>query len=205
MLQPFVGGTHLRARLASLTIALIAVFACAPEPSRPEGDPAPAPPVQDGELSQVARIQVSDTLFFSRTEDIWERFDSPFVYTNFRADSLYHPTCRPNGVGAPTVNLGLQRLVDGGWMDVWSPTLPACLSEPIVISPGGRFLDTLNVYLHPQDTLHQPLFNPTVDIDGTYRVVWRDLLRSYDPTNYPFGEPIDLWERQSTTFELRRH
>ncbi len=204
MLQPFVVGTRLRPGLASLTIALISVLACAPEPSQPEGDPAPDTAVQDGELSQVPRIQVGDTLFFSRTEDIWERFDIPFVYTNFRPDSLYHPTCRPNGSGAPTVNIGLQRLLDGGWMDVWSPMLPECLSEPIVIPPGGRFLDTLNVYLHPQDTLNQPLFNTAVDIDGTYRMVWRDLLRSYDPTKYPFGQPIDLWERQSITFELRR-
>jgi len=204
VLQPFVVGTRLRPGLASLTIALISVLACAPEPSQPEGDPAPDTAVQDGELSQVPRIQVGDTLFFSRTEDIWERFDIPFVYTNFRPDSLYHPTCRPNGSGAPTVNIGLQRLLDGGWMDVWSPMLPECLSEPIVIPPGGRFLDTLNVYLHPQDTLNQPLFNTAVDIDGTYRMVWRDLLRSYDPTKYPFGQPIDLWERQSITFELRR-
>jgi hypothetical protein len=193
-----------RSGFAGLTIALSSVLACAPDPSPPEGNPVPGAPVQDGELSQVARIQVSDTLFFSRAEDIWERFDIPFVYTNFRTDTLYHPTCRSNGSGAPTVNIGLQRLRDGEWTDVWSPTLHQCLSDPIVIPPSGRFLDTLNVYLHPQDTLHQPLFNPAVDIDGTYRMVWRDLLRSYDPKGYPFGEPIDLWERQSITFELRR-
>lgn len=154
--------------------------------------------------SEAARIQVSDTLFQSYREDVWERFDIPFVYTNFRSDTLYHPTCRPNGEGAPTVNMGLQRLLGEGWVDVWSPALPQCLSDPIVIPPAGDFRETLMVYLHPQDTLHQPQFNTEVDIDGTYRLIWHDLLRTYDADAYPFGEAIAQWERMSMAFELRR-
>jgi hypothetical protein len=73
-----------------------------------------------------------------------------------------------------------------------------------VIPPGGHFRDTLDVRLHPQDTLHHPHLNPEVEINGTYRLIWYDLLQSYDPGSYPFGEPIDLWERLSITFELRR-
>lgn len=82
--------------------------------------------------------------------------------------------------------------------------LLACLSEPIVLPPGDTYRDTFEVVLHPQDTISQPLLNTEVDIDGTYRLVWQGLLRSYDAGSYPFGEEVAESLRVSNAFRLER-
>lgn len=76
--------------------------------------------------------------------------------------------------------------------------LPECLSEPIVVPAGGSRADVTEIYLHRQDSERMPLFNPSVDIDGTYRLVWENLLRTYSADRYPFGEELRLEQRVST-------
>jgi hypothetical protein len=66
------------------------------------------------------------------------------------------------------------------------------------------YRDTFEVVLHPQDTTFQPHLNTEVEIDGTYRLIWHQLLRTYDPNRYPFGEELPESLRVSNTFRLSR-
>ena len=188
---------------AWLRLLLVAAVACGPagQPDpEAEADTAAGPGMVP---SEPPRLRTAREVYTVRADGPIERVAIPFMYHNARDQRLYHPTCRPNG-GEPTVAIGLEKLVEGEWKPAWAQALPQCLSEPIVIEPRGVFSDTLEVVLHPQDSLHQPLLTPLVEIDGTYRLVWHDLLTSYDPDSYPFGDPLPLWERISGTFRLQR-
>jgi hypothetical protein len=139
-----------------------------------------------------------------RRDGDWERTTLDFVFRNKSDDTLYQPTCRANGVGDPGLSLVVQERTAEGWEDVWAPMLLACLSEPIVVAPGGTYRDTFEIVLHPQDTVTQPRMNTEVPLDGTYRLFWHQLLRTYDPEAYPFGEEAADSLRFSNSFALRR-
>lgn len=159
--------------------------------------------VPSSSASEAPRLRPDRDVYTVRADGQVEKVSIPFTYCNWRRDSVYHPTCRPNE-GEPTVAIAIEKLVSGEWKTAWAQALPGCLSEPLIIEPGETFSDTLDVVLHPQDSVPYPLLTPLVDIEGTYRLVWQELLRSYDPERSPFGEPLPLQERGSGTFQLRR-
>ena len=192
-------------RASIVVSALVPISACGPA-GQPDGtsgaDPDTGGIAQESD-SQAPRLRLDRDVYTARADGRLERFSIPFTYHNGRHERVYHPTCRPGG-GEPTVAIAIEKLVEGEWQPAWAQALPGCLSEPLIVEPGGTFSDTLEVILHPQDTVAQPLLTPLVDLDGTYRLVWHQLLRSYDPASYPFGEPLPLHERLSGTFRLRR-
>lgn len=152
---------------------------------------------------EAAPLQTEEPGYTLTPDGAVERVSIGFVYRNPRREKLYHPICRPNG-GDPGLAIILQKQVDGRWIEVWGPALPGCLSEPIEIPSLATYRDTLDVWLHPQDTAYHPQFNPLVEVDGTYRLVWLDLLRTYDPDQYPFGVEVPEADRVSNPFTLRR-
>lgn len=191
---------------------LVLLFGCgapsdAPErPSEaPRADPAQeaaGPPDPSG-VDGRARLVPGASQFTLRPDGVAERASIPFVYRNEGPDTLYHPTCRDES-GRPGHAIGLQRPVDGEWTDVWFPVLNECLSDPVIILPGERHSGTVEIWLHPQDSVHAVHLTPASDLSGPFRLVWLHLLRTYDPEAYPFGEEIPLTERVSGSFTLRR-
>ena len=187
---------------APVAMAVVAT-SCQPEP--PDVIPAEAPAQADGVATPAAPIQTGARSYtLGRVEGGWERTLIDFVFRNRGADTLYQPTCRANGEGKPGLSLVVQEQVDERWEDVWHPMLLGCLSEPIVVPPGGAYRDTFEVNLHPQDTVTQPRLNTEVPVDGTYRLRWDQLLRTYDADAYPFGEEAAESLRISNPFTLTR-
>lgn len=202
-------------RAVILPFLAVATLACGPtdpagRPSSEPDDPAPAAPgskAPDTDESPLVPtppgLSTESSTYRLRTDGVTERTSIPFAYRNARAEALYHPTCRPSG-GPPTVAVMIERLDGGIWVPAWSQALPQCLSDPLVIQPGETFRDTLEVVLHPQDSIHPGILVPGQDVEGTYRLVWTQLLRTYDPDGYPFGEEIPFPERASRSFGLSR-
>ena len=96
---------------------------------------------------------------------------------------------------------GLQRLVDERWIDVWGATTNGCLSAPIVVPPGGSFTDTLVV----SSRTDVPRNAGTVQAEvppGSYRMVWYQVLTSFDPELRPFGGELPVEQRASAPITI---
>lgn len=110
-------------------------------------------------------------------------------FTNRTTDTLYLVNC--NGA----FGVSLEREVDGEWQNAWSPPIPACLSSPIVIEPGGR---------HP-GSLVVPVVAEADPVDGVvpgiYRLMWGSILPSWSDAG-PLAEAIPVEERTSEPFEV---
>jgi hypothetical protein len=185
-----------RRRQALPALILAFAVACADPGVRVPAD-------SSADLASSTGLQTSDTVYTLARDGIMERTAIAFRYRNARPTPLFHPTCRPSG-GEPTVAISIEKLVGGEWRHAWSQPLPACLSEPIVIASGDTYADTLHVILHPQDSVINTWLVPAAPLGGQYRLVWHQLLTSYAPNDYPFGEELPLDERVSQPFQLRR-
>jgi hypothetical protein len=119
-----------------------------------------------------------------------------FVFTNPTPAPVYIVNCKG------TTSLRLEKQSGDKWVPAWSPVIPLCLSAPIVVQPGQRYSGVVHVSAgHPSNNLY-PKF--AVDpVPGVYRIVWRDVLRTYDDRANPFGEPLPLEQRVSNRFRLR--
>lgn len=124
----------------------------------------------------------------------WEtRID--VVFTNPLAEPAYFVNC--NGA----TGVLLQRRADGAWHTVWSPVLPACLSAPIAVAPGGEYRTTVHVFGgYPGGNLFPRFEAPPAP--GTYRLVWTDVVTSYHDRGQGFGDPLPLELRASNPFTL---
>jgi hypothetical protein len=101
--------------------------------------------------------------------------------------TLYILNC--NGV----TGLTLQRKVGDEWVYSWVITMPACVSPPIVVSPGGEFTGRLHLHERSGRMIES----------GTYRVIWTGVLTSFDP-NAPGGGPeLPLEERVSAPIAIQ--
>lgn len=119
-----------------------------------------------------------------------------FVFTNPTSAPVYIVNCR----GATA--LRLEKRSGDRWVPAWSPVIPLCLSPPIVVQPGQQYAGVVHVFGgHPSTNMH-PQF--VVDpVPGVYRIVWTDVLRTYNDRGNPFGEPLPLEQRVSNRFQLR--
>lgn len=119
----------------------------------------------------------------------------PFAFTNPTGSPVYIVNC--NGY----TSLQLEKLVEGIWVGVWSPVIPQCLSAPVVVQPGEEYRDTVRVFGGHPSTNDYPKFDVAA-IPGVFRLVWSDVLRSYDHRSYPFGEALPAEQRTSNRFAL---
>lgn len=118
-----------------------------------------------------------------------------FVFTNPTSAPVYIVNCR----GA--TSLRLEKQSGDTWVPAWSPVIPLCLSAPVVVQPGQQYSGVVHVSAgHPSNNLYPKfVLDP---VPGVYRIVWADVLRTYDDQAYPFGEPLPLEQRVSNRFQL---
>ena len=196
------------ALVASALVASSALASGCAREATDSGDPgssaeADAPAPGSSAEADAPRLRTGSAAYAFTPDGAMERAAIDFAYENRGRDTLYQPACRPNG-GSPGLSMAVHRRAQDGWETVWVPMLLACLSEPIEVAPGATYRDTFEIVLHPQDTTFQPELNTEVAIDGTYRLLWQQLLRTYDPNRYPFGEELPESLRVSNAFELGR-
>lgn len=113
------------------------------------------------------------------------------TFTNRTSETVYVINCHGG------FSLSLERWQGGEWARAWSPIVLRCLSEPIVIEPGGTFSHTVHVFAgHAGSNVHPQFEVP--EIAGMYRLVWHALVHDYDGE----GSPLPLRERVSNTFRI---
>lgn len=115
-------------------------------------------------------------------------------FTNRTADAVYFVNCS----GATSVSL--EKRIDDAWVEVWTPALQRCLSQPITVPPGGTYDWSISVFGGYPGTNTLPQFTVT-NVAGNYRLVWHDALQSYQD-RLPFGVPLALEQRVSNRFDL---
>ncbi|HVE70865.1 MAG TPA: hypothetical protein VNI54_05810 [Thermoanaerobaculia bacterium] len=91
--------------------------------------------------------------------------------------------------------MGLQRFVNGQWVNAWVAALNGCFSEPIALQPGGQHTATLTI-LPGAGAITHPLET------GLYRVAWYGVLASYDPRKPPHTDELPLEDRVSAPFRI---
>lgn len=95
-------------------------------------------------------------------------------YTNRSSEPVYVGNCRGDFPSH------LEKWVAGKWVVAWSGVWLACLSDPIVIPPGGRHDAVLNVSAGYPGSNVYPKWRAT-DIPGQYRVVAETLYSAQAP------------------------
>lgn len=98
---------------------------------------------------------------------------------------------------------GLQRLDEGVWRDAWVATTNGCLSAPKVVRAGEAHVETLGV-VSRTDVPNPGSFIQHEVQPGTYRVVWYQVLTSFDLDARPFGPELGLEQRVSQPFEIEK-
>lgn len=141
--------------------------------------------------ANAAIVTGSDSYLLRQTDSGFEaQMDQTF--TNRTAETAYVINCHGG------FSLSLERWQGGEWVRAWSPVVLLCLSEPIVIEPGGTFSHTVHVFAgHAGSNVH-PQFEVT-EIEGMYRLVWHALVHDYVDGS---GSPLPLRERVSNTFRI---
>lgn len=143
-----------------------------------------------------AMIRPDTSAFPVSVQEGWASADVEYRFSNTTGGTVYLVNC----LGAFGVRL--ERWESESWRTVWSPALPECLSDPIVIEGGEVRADTLSIVGALPGTTGFPSFDAP-DPEGTYRIVWEAALSSYQSTA-PFGDPLPLEQRASLPFDLYR-
>ncbi|HET7711193.1 MAG TPA: hypothetical protein VFL80_04630 [Thermoanaerobaculia bacterium] len=100
------------------------------------------------------------------------------------------------------ISTGLQRLVDGKWVNSWGAERDACLSAPIVLSPGEAESEPITLRRGAGATLYPPGDRVRLLEPGTYRVVWYGVLLSVEDNLRTLGEELPLEQRVSAPFAI---
>jgi hypothetical protein len=178
----------MRGLLGMALAALLPACAGAPAEAGPGGNVAP------GGDGAVFRTDSAAYTLVSTPMGLEARV--AYVFTNPTDGPAHFVNCRGQ------TGLRLEKAVGGGWVRAWSPALLACLSPPIVVGPGERYEGVVHVLAPDPAGNVYPKFEVD-EVPGTYRIVWEQVLRSYDDRQHPFGEPLPLPLRISNPFELR--
>jgi hypothetical protein len=152
---------------------------------------SPAPEAQDPSI-------VTDQLSYRLTpEGEWLAVTIPATFTNRTGAAVYLLNC--NGGFDKT----LERWNGSVWVTAWEGGSGDCLSDPIVIGPGESLSRQLHVLGAAPGSNSYPQFD-VANPSGAYRLVWYDLLSSFQRDASPYGPPISLEFRVSNTFDLTR-
>lgn len=117
-----------------------------------------------------------------------------YVFTNRTGHTVYLPNCRGE------FGVELERGDGAPWKVAWAPVLLMCLSAPIVIEARATFAGILLVAGGLPGSNVGPQFY-RADPSGRYRLVWTQVLSSYDPSTVS-GKMVPEEDRVSNSFEL---
>ena len=99
------------------------------------------------------------------------------------------------------ISTGLQQRVGNKWVNAWDPETDACLSAPIVLAPGAQHEDTIVARRSAEIVIYGPDARKRI-WPGTYRVVWHNVLTSFDANARPFGPDLPLEQRVSAPIAI---
>jgi hypothetical protein len=148
------------------------------------------PPDSRAEVMQA--FQTSHTRYDARRVSGGLEIEIPYAYSNVTGYPVYFLNC--NEIIVPS----LERKIGETWSSVWHGATPACLSAPMVVPPGGEYVDTVRV--RPDPDIH-PLLG-LADLEGTYRLVWYGVVHAYRDEGPDFGTPLSQVERTSNEFTV---
>lgn len=172
-------GTQRRAVASRTLLLVLAVSGCAPRAER-----APAPAAPAGITTDRSRYELTPGAYGPETRII-ATFRAPADTTAW----ILH--C--NGA----IAWGLQRFDRGEWHDAWVAMTNECLSPAVVVQGDSAFVDTL---------VFTPSAGAVIDSAGvgagTYRVVFYNVLTSFDIAKRPFGPELPIERRVSGSITL---
>ncbi len=168
-------------RVLASGLILLVMAACTAKPE--SGSPASAPP------EPVVPIRTDRDRYVLRPQPFGHVATIVATFTAPRDTTVYILHC--NGA----ISWGLQRLEGGQWTDAWAATTNGCLSPPFVVPGGDVRTDTLGLVSRNDVPLSGSIQHHVEP--GTYRVVWYNVLTSFDPEARPLGPELSLEQRVS--------
>ena len=171
-------------KAARWALLAVAVFACSESSLT-------APPMRD-----ASDFQTDSTSYTLQRTPSGYQTVLGVTYTNHTADTVSFVNC--NG----ETGMVLQKRIDTTWTNAWGRAVPACLSPPIVVPPGGSWTSSITVFGGYPGTNVTPTFD-IPDVTGLYRALWVQAVTDYQPRVPPFGDPIPAEHRISNEFFLR--
>lgn len=183
-IPPTAGSAQVPVRVLAAALVLL-MAACSPTTksgtasgTKENEVPAPAFPIQTDSTHYVLQPDP-----FGHVTTIIATFTAP-------KDTTVH-IIHCNGA----ISWGLQRLEDGHWVDAWVATTNGCLSPPFVVTAGGVRTDTLGLISRSDVPLTGSIQHHVGP--GTYRVVWYNVVTSFDLEARHFGPELSLEHRVS--------
>ena len=123
-----------------------------------------------------------------------------YTIKNRTSGPIYIPNCYTDG--ERYYFLGLEKeTAPETWMLAWSRSIPLCLADPVTISAGASYRDSVWVFGGFPDKNVSPKFS-IQPMEGRYRIVITRLLSSYDPGRANFGDTLGIQHRISNPFTL---
>ncbi len=142
-----------------------------------------------------APVQTDTTSYVLRKDWVGWRTEIRITWRNPGADTLYIVNCRGQ------TGLWLQRRDGSQWRDFWTPGMELCLGDPIRIPPGSAFSDTVRIWGAEPGHSVAPAF-PTKEVEGSFRLLWTDVVYHYTGHGPIFGVPVPIAYRHSNSFRL---
>lgn len=186
-----------RRSLVAILASLTVLPACAGDGSRAVVGVDPADTLRV-ERDAAAPAQTDSLAYRASTAAGEFRTGITVQYRNVTAERISFPHC--NGA----FWYGLQKRVDGAWVDAWSPDLPMCLSfEPIAVEPGATVTLRFGVYSGPKGSNFSSQFLANRWPPGVYRIDIAAARHGFDAPTSTFGRQVPVDARVSNAFVLR--
>ncbi|MGH7714332.1 MAG: hypothetical protein ACREOG_23845 [Gemmatimonadaceae bacterium] len=117
------------------------------------------------------------------------------TFTNPTSNAVYIVNCQGG------TSLHLDKLVGSRWIVAYAPVVLDCLSAPIVIQKGAQYRSVVGIYAGYPGTNFHPKFTVS-EISGIYRIVWSDVVRTYDQQRGAWSDPLPEPLRTSNWFTI---
>lgn len=131
-----------------------------------------------------AAVQTDSLAYHIRSTSVLHETTVAFTFTNRDPRAVEIANC--NGF----TSAALEKLVDERWVLAWSPVLPECLSQPIVVAPGASYQSQITISFGGPGVNIEPAFIGGT-VTGVYRLVWGALsYRGAQAADVPVAERI---------------
>lgn len=187
-----------------IIILVLALFTtCSSVAGDAPAAPSPAPVADTGGAALVrdaeAAFQTDHLSYTLVTTPKGVEGEIAVVFTNRTGGPVFFVNCN----GFPS--LVMEQQLGDHWVLAWGPATQDCLSAPITVEPNQEYHAVVHVFGAHPGTNMAPTF-PVETTPGVYRLVWHDVLRTYDPNAFPHhGEALPVEQRISNRFRIDVH